>query len=109
MTREEILLNFLNLEQPTTKQIIKVLKILIKQNLVITADLFTVNSLTGEKTKQITTKPTQIDLVTDEKIMTTIAQVEASKIISSTELATRITNEVTKQIAALPIVKLPVS
>jgi len=78
--RDKILLNFLNIEQPTTKQIIETLKVLIKKDLGITDDLYSINSMTGQKDKKINTIPTQIDLITDEKIMTDIAKTEAEKV-----------------------------
>jgi hypothetical protein len=73
---DDILINFLNLEKPTTLQIIETLKILIKQNLKITDDGYSVNPLTGEKSEKITTKPTQIDLVTDEDIIKDIVKID---------------------------------
>jgi hypothetical protein len=76
----KILLNFFNLEKPTTKQIIEVLKIMIKDKLMITDDLYTVNPLTGEKIKKINIVPTQIDEVSDLDIITDIAKIEAEKV-----------------------------
>ena len=101
MTREEILTNFLNIEQPTVKQIIETLKILIKQDLKITDDLYTINSLTGAKIKKISTVPKQVDLMTDEKIITGIAKTEAEKVrtLLSSEMTNKITTEITKQLS----------
>lgn len=96
MTRNEILLNFFNLENPTKKQIVEVIKILIKDRLKITDDLYFINSLTGERTKKINTTPTQIDPITDESIMINIAKVESKKV--KTELSTLIKDEITKQL-----------
>jgi len=80
MNNKNILLNFFNLDKPTTKQIIEVLKIMIKDNLMITTDNFEINSLTGEKTKKISTTPTVIDLITDEIIIRNIVKDENSKL-----------------------------
>ena len=80
MTRDELLLNFFNIEQPTTKQIIEAVKVLIKKDLGITHDLYSINSLTGQKDKKISIIPTSVDSITDEKIMTDIAKVEAEKV-----------------------------
>lgn len=128
MNNKDILVNFLNLDRPTTKQIISVVKILIKQNLKITEEGYYVNSLTGEKDKKISTIPTQVDDITDSDIMMNIAKIEAEKVKAiipdtvaitgianveavkeagkvkteiSAELVTTVTDEVTKQLGII--------
>ena len=131
MTRDELLLNFFNIEQPTTKQIIEAVKVLIKKDLGITDDLYSINSMTGQKDKKISITPTQIDDVTDLDIITNIAKIEAEKVKAiipdtiaitgianveavkegkkvkteiSAELVTVVTDEVSKQLADQPII-----
>jgi len=128
--RDKILLNFLNIDKPTTLQIIETLKVLIKKDLGITDDLFSINSMTGQKDKKISTVATSIDLVTDESIITNIAKIEAEKVKAiipdtiaitgianveavkegkkvkteiSAELVTTVTDEVSKQLNVVSI------
>jgi len=80
MTDDDKLSNFINLDKPTLKQVIEILKIWAKRELKITDDGYEINSLTGERSKKITTTPVSIDENTDEKIMAEIAKTEVEKV-----------------------------
>lgn len=79
MTDKDILLNFLNLGIPTIRQIIEVLKIIVKNKLKVTDDGYEINPLTGARTKKIITEPTQIDKMTDIKITVNLINAEIEK------------------------------
>ena len=91
--RDDILLNFLNIEHPTIKQVLETVKVLIKKDLGITDDLYSINSMTGQKYKKISITPTSVDPVTDEDITINIAKTEIAVVATDLDLKLGLTDE----------------
>lgn len=77
----EKLINYLNLDKPTNRQTVEVVRILIRSILNITDDGYHVSSLTGKKISKVKTEPTMIDDMTDEEIIRGLAAGETIKLI----------------------------